>query len=114
MPPKYIAFFVFLFVVGTILGLIIEQGTIGSSHQSTLNTLLLWRQVGSEESWGMLDIIAFVPNYFGALFKAAIWDFAFIQGGWIYVKWIIWTPLMAMFVWGLVMTFVSIFQKVLS
>jgi len=114
MQPKYIAFFVFIFVVGTILGLIIEQETVSSSQQSTLSTLLVWQKVESEESWGMLDIIAFVPTYFAALFKAAIWDFAFINGGWIYVKWIIWTPLMAMFVWGLVMTFVSIFQKVLS
>lgn len=75
---------------------------------------MVWQLVGSEEAWGTLDMVAFVPEYFGALFKAAIWDFSFLTGGWLYVKWIMWAPLMAMFVWGLTITFVSIFQKVLS
>ena len=114
MQPKYVAFFVFIFVVGTILGLVMEAGVVGASEQSTLNTLLTWQQVSSEESWGVLDILALVPSYFGALFKAAIWDFSFIDGGWLYIKWIVWAPLMAMFVWGLVMSFIAIFQKVLS
>lgn len=114
MNPKYMAFFSFIFVVGSILGLIIEQGTLGASEQSTLNSLLVWQQIGSEESWGFLDIVALVPNFFSALFKVAIWDFAFLQGGWIYVKWIVWMPLMAMFVWGLAITFLGIFQKILS
>ena len=79
-----------------------------------MNSLLVWQGVGTEESWGTWDIVSFVPQYFGALFKAAIWDFSFITGGWIYIKWIIWAPLMAMFVWGLIITFLTIFQKVLS
>ena len=114
MYPKYIAFFVFIFVTGTILGLVMEEGVVAAGERSTLNTLLVWQQVGSEESWGTLDIVAFVPEYFGALYSAAIWNFAFLEGGWIYVKWIIWAPLMAMFIWGLVITFITIFQKVLS
>jgi len=91
-----------------------EEGSVGPGEQSTLNTLMVWQQVGSEEAWGTLDIIAFVPEYFGALFSAAMWNFSFIDGAWIYLKWVIWAPLMAMFVWGLVMTFVAIFQKILS
>lgn len=114
MPPKYIAFFVFIFVCGTILGLVIEEGTVAAGERGTLNTLMVWQLVGSEEAWGTLDMVAFVPQYFGALFKAAIWDFSFLTGGWLYVKWIMWAPLMSMFVWGLTITFVSIFQKVLS
>lgn len=104
----------FVFVVGTILGLVIEEGTLGPGQQSTLNQLLVWQQVGSEESWGILKIVAFIPAYFGALFKAAIWDFAFIDGNWNYIKWIVWAPLMAMFVWGLVLSFMTIFQKFLT
>lgn len=113
MAPKYIAFFVFIFVVGTILGLVIEDSMVGPGQQSTLNALMVWQKIGTEEAWGFWDIIGFVPQYFGALFKAAIWDFAFIDGAWIYIKWIIWAPLMAMFVWGLVISFLTIFQKVL-
>jgi len=114
VAPKYVAFYVFLFVVGSILGLVIEEGVVGAGEQSTLNSLLVWQQVGSEESWGFLDIVAFVPGFFTSLFKVAIWDFSFIDGGWVYIKWVVWAPLMAMFLWGIVVTFISIFQKVLS
>jgi len=91
-----------------------EDGTIGTGQQSTLNTLLFWRQFSSTESWGVLDIITHIPDYLMAVWKAAIWDFAFLEGGWIYVKWVIWAPLMAMFVWGIILTFISLFQKVLT
>ena len=91
-----------------------EEGAVGVGEQSKLNTLLVMQQVGSEEAWGTLEIIAFIPEYFQALWSAAIWDFAFLTGVWIYIKWIIWAPLMAMFIWGLVITFITIFQKVLS
>ena len=115
MPPKYIAFFVFLFVVGTILGLVIEDSAVAAEQQSTLNSLLVWQQIQSEESWGFLRIVALVPDYFGALWSAMIWDFSFLDGGLVvYIKWIVWAPLAAMFVWGLVITFISIFQKVLA
>jgi len=115
MPPKYIAFFVFLFVVGTVLGLVIEDSTIGAGQQSTLNSLLVWQQIQSEESWGFLRIVALIPDYFASLWSAMIWDFSFLSGGVAtYIKWFVWAPLAAMFVWGLVITFISIFQKVLS
>ena len=114
MAPKYIAFFVFIYVVGTILGLVIEAGVVGPGEQSTLNSLMVWQKIGTEESWGFWEIISLVPGFFGALFDAALWEFAFITGGWVYIKWLIWAPLTAMFVWGLVITFLSIFQKTLS
>lgn len=114
MALKYVAFFVFIFVVGTILGLVIEEGAVGTPEQSTLNGLMVFQSLQTEESWGFMEVVGFVPNFFASLFKASIWDFSFITGGWIYIKWLIWAPLMAMFVWGLVITFISIFQKVLS
>lgn len=114
MAPKYIAFFVFIFVVGTILGLVIEEGSVGASEQSTLNGLLVFQNLQTEESWGFFEVVGFVPTFFASVFKASIWDFAFLTGGWVYIKWIVWAPLAAMFVWGLVITFISIFQRVLS
>lgn len=114
MPPKYIGFFVFIFVVGTVLGLVIENQQLGPEHQSTLNALMSWQEIGSEESWGFWKLVAFIPTYFGLLWNAMLWNFAFITGPWIYIKWFIWTPLMAMFIWGIVITFVGVFQKVLT
>ena len=114
MAPKYIAFFVFIYVVGTLLGLLMEEGIMGIGEQSTLNTLLVWQQVQTEESWGFMQIVGFIPEYFQALFTASVWDFAFLTGDWAYIKWVIWAPLMAMFAWGMVITLIGIFQKVLS
>lgn len=114
MPPKYIAFFVFVFICGTIMGLIIEDGFLGPQQQSILNKLLIWQQVQSEEAWGFIQIVSFIPGYFGALWSAFIWDFSFIDGDWAIIKWLVWAPLMAMMIWGIVLTFISIFQKVLS
>jgi len=114
LAPKYIAFFVFIFIAGTILGLVIEDSSVGSSQQSTLNSLLIWQEMDTEETWGVMETIGFARAYFPALFKAFIWDFAFFTGQWIYLKWIIWAPLMAMAIWGIILTFLSIFQRVLS
>lgn len=114
MAPKYIAFFVFLFVVGTILGLIVEEGMLGPEQQSTLNGLLVWQQVGTEETWGTFTSLGFVGDFFSSLWNALTWNFVFFQGNWVYLKWILWVPLMAMAVWGLVITFISLIQRVLS
>lgn len=114
MAPKYIAFFVLLFIVGTVLGLVIEEGTIGEGQTSTLNSLLFWQELGSEESWGLLKTLGFVKDYFQALWNVLFWNFAFFEGPWMWVKWLIWIPLMAMAVWGLVMTFISLIQRVLT
>lgn len=114
MAPKYIAFFVFIFVVGTILGLVIEEGVLGVGEQSTLNSLLVWEQIGTEETWGVFNTLGFVSDYFGALWKALTWNFVFFEGNWVYLKWILWVPLAAMAVWGLVITFISLIQRVLS
>ena len=114
MAPKYIAFFVFLFVCGTILGLVIEEGMLGETQQSTLNSLLVWQQVGSDESWGVFRTLSFLPDYFGALWNALSWNFVFFEGNWVYLKWILWVPLAAMAVWGFILTFVALLQRVLS
>lgn len=114
MAPKYVAFFVFIFVCGTILGVILEQGMLEEGHQSNLQALLVWQQIGSEESWGVFQTLGFVREYFAAIWSVLIWNFAFFDGNWVYLKWILWIPLAAMFVWGLVMTFIALLQRVLS
>ena len=114
MAPKYIAFFVFLFVIGTFLGLVVEEATFGAGEQDTVNALTYWESIPSEESWGTWEMITFVPGYMGTLWKAAVWDFAFLTGPASYIKWFIWAPLMSMFVWGVILTFLSLFWKILG
>jgi len=115
MPPKYLAFFVFLFVVGTVLGLLMEDSIVGIDQQSTLSGLLIFQQVTTEENWGFANIVGAVPTYFSAVFNVLFWNFSFLEEpGLVYIKWFVWAPLMAMMVWALIMTFVGIFQRVLS
>ena len=113
MSPKFVAVFVFIFVCGTILGLVMENDTVGAEEQSTLDHLLVWQQITSEEDWGPMDVIGFIPDFFSSLFKALLWDFSFIDGDLVYIKWIVWAPMMAMAIWGFVLTFLSIFTRAL-
>ena len=114
MAPKYIAFFVLVFICGSIIGLMLEGAMLGEEQQLTLNPVLVWEQVNSEESWGILSSLNFVRSYFESLWKVGTWNFSFFTGNWVYLKWIIWTPLFAMFVWGLVMTFISLIQRIIG
>jgi len=111
MPAKYWAFFVFIFIVGTILGLVIEGETLAADQQNAIEPLLFWQE---QDEPNMGSFITNSPAYFSALFHALVWDFSFLTGNWVYVKWIIWAPLLAMVVWGVIATFAGILQKVLG
>lgn len=111
MPAKYWAFFVFLFVIGTIMGLLMENQTVSAGEQSTLQGLMVWQETESEGGFG--GFITTSVAYFPSVLKALVWDFAFLTGGWVYVKWIVWAPLMAMMIWGIMVTFLGAVQKAL-
>lgn len=114
MSPKYIAFFVFIFIVGTVLGFVIDNAQVGAEEQAKINALTYWQQIETDENWGVTQTIGGTPGYFNAIFQAAIWNFSFLTGPAVYIKWFIWAPLMAMFVWGVILTFISIFSRILS
>lgn len=109
MPAKYWAFIVFVFVIGTILGLLIENSAVSAEEQSTLQGLMAWQE--TETGGGFGRFMTTTAEYFPSLLKALVWDFSFLTGGWVYVKWIVWAPLMAMMVWGLLATFIGATQK---
>lgn len=117
MAIKFVTAYVFIYVVGSLLGLVMEMGGLASliAERGILNTLLVWQQIGSEEAWGTLEIVGSIPGYFGALWKCLIWDFAFLDtpvGD--LIKWIIWSPIVAGAIWGFLMVVIAIFQRVLS
>lgn len=116
MPPKYIAFIVFIWVGASILALLMEEQVLGAGEVSTLQQLTGFQQVTTEEAWGFWSIVAAAPTYLGAIWSAITLEpaNAFLTGNLVYVKWLILGPVVAMFIWGLVLTFMGIFQKVLS
>lgn len=114
MSPKFIGFVIFVWVVGSILGGVLEQVQLGSSQEGVLANLTSWQQITTSESWGPWAMVTFVPNFFNSLWNMLTFNFAFIQGPMVYVKWIILAPLIGMLVYGAIITLIGIFQRSLS
>ncbi len=115
MNVKWVALVVFIWITGTILGLIMEGEQLGASHQSTLNDLLIWQKVSSiEGGWSSLQIITFVPSFFGALFTLLSFNFSFLSGDLQIVRWVVLAPIAAVVTWGLILTLFGIFSRVVG
>lgn len=113
MAPKFIAFIMFVWITAAILGLVMEQQAIGADQVSTLQQLTGMQLTGG--SGGLTQIAATPLNYLGALWKAITLQTVdtFLTGGWVYVKWIVLAPIIAMGIWGLVLSFLQIFSKII-
>ena len=115
MRQGWVVMMVFIWVLGTLLGGLIEYGTIDDASQSKLAILTGIGVVRSEESWGFTEIVTTPLDYARTLWEAGTWQFAFLDNtAGTYIRWIVQAPLVAGFIWGLVITFISIFSKVLS
>ena len=111
MPIKYIALLVFLWVVGAIVGGVIEGSTLGVNETGVLNNLMSWSEVSTSEAWGPLKVIAALPDFFKSVFDLMTLDFAFFDGHWELVRWLLFAPLMATVVFGLIITFIGVYQR---
>ena len=121
LAPKYIAFIIFIWVTGSVLGAVLEQGQLTSGDESTLSQVMVWQQISAEEDWGILDIVSLVPEFFGSLFQMLTWQFSFLDSSDSgsmgpaadYLKWILLAPITGLAIFGIVIVLFGIFQKVL-
>jgi len=128
MPMKYVAMIVLVWIVGSFMGAVLEDVGVpmdqpGIDEESILQRMTIFEVIGSEESWGVWDYVTFIPEFFGAVRDMLVWDFSFLPtvgeclagtgGAWCMFRWFIQAPFMAMIIYGIVVTFLSIFQKVL-
>ena len=111
MPAKYLALLVFLWVVAAVLGGVIEGAALGENETGVLNILTSWAEVNTAESWSIVKVVQALPSFFSSLFELMTFDFAFFDGGWELVRWFLFVPLMVTVVFGLITTFVGIFQR---
>ncbi len=111
LTPKYIAFIFFIWITGSILGTVMEQEQFGSTEETTLSQLTVWQEISSEESWGLFDVVSLVPGFFTALFQILTFQFAFITGPLVYIRWIVLAPITAMIMWGLTVVFIGILRR---
>ena len=113
MAPKLLAFVVFIWVVGSILGGVIEQASLGTDEAGVLKNLTSWTEMRTEETFGPFAMVTFATNFFGSLWNMLTFDFAFLTGPWVYVRWIVFAPIIAMVVYGAISVVLSIFSRVL-
>ena len=113
MPAKYLALIVFLWVVAAVLGGVIEGATLSSNETSVLDNLTSWSEINTAESWGTFKFLTALPSFFSSLFTLMTFDFAFFDGGWELVRWFLFVPLMVMTVFGLVVTFLGLYQRLI-
>lgn len=111
MQPKYVAFIVFTWVLAAFCGGVVEGTLLGANESATLNGLMTWTRIFSEQDFGILELIASTPAFFISLFNMLTFNFSFFQGDWELVRWIILSPIIASIVWGLVSMFIPNWQR---
>ncbi len=125
MPMKWLAMLVFIWIASAILGEVIAEGTISASagiggnttYESNLRVLTGFTLTETEETWGVMEVIGSVPDYAQAIYDILSFSTAqktFLTGTWVYVTWLVLAPIIAASVWGLIYTFIAIFQKALT
>lgn len=112
MPMKYIAFVVFIWVAGALMGAILDNAYLTSSDNVTLNQVMQASKVHMPVSGGQdVNLLAAGKDVFTTVWKMATLDFSFLHGEWQLLRWFVFGPLAAMIVYGLVMMFINILQK---
>ena len=115
MQPKFIAFMVWLWTVGSILGAAMEQSSLSSYHLATMTPVTVWESMSTQQTWGFWNIVTFVPTFFGSIFNMITFNFTFLQDPvGIYFKWLLCSPIIVMIVYGITMGFIWMFRLVLS
>ena len=123
MPMKWLAFLVFIWIASSILGEVVAEGQIsasaveGTNYESNLRILTGFAVTSSEETWGLMNILSAPLEWGQALYDVLFFRTAqatFLTGSWVYVTWLVLGPIIAASVWGLIYTFLAIFQKTLG
>lgn len=88
MSPKWLAFIMFVWAVGALLSLTLEQATLGG--QASLTQALTGYSVAELQGPGVLGIMkAGVGFLTTGLPKVVSWNYAFFSGDWQVVRWIL-------------------------
>jgi len=110
LPPKFIGAIAFVWVVAALLGAIYEMSYLGGSDQSLFNQILFYDIVTTEGSWGVTELAASAWGYLGTVWRMTTFQFAFVSGEAELVRWIVFFPLTAILVYGVVMTGIGLLR----
>ncbi len=111
MQPRYVAFIIFVWVTGALMGAMMDKTFVGPTEQTAIDKILVWEQVSSDESgWGIYTFAKSVPEFLSGIFDILTFKFSFLEGVW-WFRWIILGPIIGLLAWALVITFISIMSK---
>jgi len=82
----------------------------GSSAPTKLNTMLFYTLSTSESSTGPMALAGSPINYIQNLWEMATFQYSFITGEAEMVRWLVFIPLAAYVVFGIIMTMWSLFR----
>ena len=112
MPMKYVAFYVFIWIIGSLMGAVLEQAYLGPTETNQINAVLSFQILTTPVSGqGYVELPKPNLDFFTGLWQMMTFNFKFLQGEWLILKWIIFGPLIAMATYSLVMMFINLLQK---
>lgn len=117
MPAKWVGFLIFIWVIAILLGSV-PQGEVLANNETVsdpVQGLLSYTQVWSQQSWGSQLVYPIMhPEWLGDLFDLLLLNvplFGDSDSPFQIVRWIVVAPILGTMVFGLVMLFISIFQR---
>ena len=114
LAAKVVAAIVFIWVIAALLGGFMEGAYLDGSDQALLNKVLFYNPVVTEGTFGATEVVSNPTGYFDGLWKLATFQFAFITDGSYLVWWIVFAPLTAFLVYGIIMTVIGILRGTLG
>jgi len=99
-----------------LVGSVASGDDILSSRHADLNTLSNWQEVQTSQTFGITQVPGAVLDYFGAMFRTMYYasQNPMATGSWVLLNWIVLGVPLAIFVFGIVLLFFSIFKGSLS
>ncbi len=104
--------FVFTWTVAAICSVILAGSALGPEHAEVYNGLMSWSRIFSQQSFGLLEIPGAIGAFFTSMWTVLVLNFTFVQTGpYTLVLWIVWGPIIALVVYGIVTMFFGMFQR---
>ncbi len=114
MQIRYIVLAVFLFIIFQMSLIPLENTAVSTKARENLQTLSNLGVTHDTQTWGPVAYFMAPVNYFSSLYDIVTSPTPVFSGGFEYVRWLVFTPLLAGIMFGFIMLFFNLFQKVLT
>lgn len=106
MNIKWVIGLVMIFILGSMLSGIMELQFLSgdANQQSVIEGLFGWANISGSGLYGVAEsIIVATPGVIGSFFQMLVWDYAFFDGSYQIIRWVVCMPITAGMLYGLFM-----------